>query len=458
MKNILYDASKIDRKNLMFDNKMLRALLIPIIIEQVLNSFMGMMDTVMVSNVGSSAMSSVALVDSVNTLVIQVFAAMATGASIICSQYLGSGDVKGCNRAAKQVLLTVFTISVVIMVLCLIFRRGLLHTVFGKVESEDMEQCLVYFFVTVLSYPFLALFSAGAAFFRAGGAAKFPMLVSFGANIVNIIGNAVFIFGMNMGVFGAALSTLISRIICMTVVYARLRKDKQPVVLREYFKIRPDMALIKKIVAIGLPAGIENGMFQFGKLAIQSMISSMGTVAIAAQSMAAIFENVNGVVGIGVGIGLMTAVGQCIGAGRKEEAKYYIVKFTWIGEIGILLSCILVFIAGRPVTIIGGMEPDAAALSLKMLTAITVVKPVFWSLSYIPAYGMRAAGDVKFSMIAATCTMWLCRVVLCVILINCFNIGAMAFWYCMFADWAVRGIVFTARYFSGKWMKNSLVG
>lgn len=456
IKNKLYDSSKIDKNNLLFSNKALFALLIPIIIEQLLNSFMGMADTMMVSNVGSEVISAVSLVDSMNNLVIQVFSAMATGATIICSQYLGSKDERGSNKAARQVVITVLTISMTITILGLLFRENLLSFVFGKIEQDVMNNALIYFLITVMSYPFLALFNAGAAFFRAGGNSKFPMRVSIISNVINIAGNAILIFVFNMGVAGAAISTLVSRIFCTVVIFYFLRKPKQPIVLNEYMKIRADMSLIKKVLAIGIPSGIENGMFQFGKLAIQSTVSTMGTSAIAAQAMTNILENVNGVFGIGVGIGLMTVVGQSIGAKRKEEAKYYILKLTGIAEIGIFASCLFVLAVTVPITRLAGLEPVSADMCLQMIIAITIVKPISWTLSFIPAYGMRAAGDVRFSMITSTITMWCCRVALCIFLVKVFHMGPMAVWIGMFADWTVRAIIFATRFIKGKWMNKTI--
>lgn len=439
--------------SLMFDNRALFALLFPIIIEQILNSFMGMADTMMVSNVGSTAISAVSLVDSINMLVIQVFSAMAAGAAIVCSRYIGAGDRQGSNRAARQVVLTVFVISVSITVLGVLFRKPLLHIVFGEVEEAVMSNSMIYFLITVLSYPFLALFNAGAAFFRAQGNAKLPMIVSVISNVINIAGNAVLIFVFNMGVAGAALATLFSRAFCMIVVFICLRKPNQEIIVRNYLAIRPDIPLIKQILAISIPSGVENGMFQFGKLAIQSTVSTMGTAAIAAQAMTNILENVNGVVGVGTGIGLMTVVGQCIGAKRYKEAKYYMVKLTVIAEIGLTLSCLLVYAIARPVTMLAGMEAKSTEMCICMVGAITIVKPLAWVLSFVPAYGLRAAGDVKFSMIVSVCTMWCCRVALCIYLVRTFSMGPMAVWYGMFADWTIRAIIFSTRFLSGRWLK-----
>lgn len=198
-------------------------------------------------------------------------------------------------------------------------------------------------------------------------------------------------------------------------------------------------------------------MFQFGKLAIQSTVSTMGTQAIAAQAMTNIMESVNGIAGVGIGIGLMTMVGQAMGAGRKEEAKYYIVKCTQLGLAGILISCLLVLGICKPVTWLAGMEPVSARMCFEMVAAITIAKPLFWAFSFIPAYGMRAAGDVRFSMITSTVTMWCLRVALCVFLVRAFQMGPMAVWYGMFTDWAVRGVAFFFRFRSGRWMKQTVV-
>ena len=453
----LYDKNKIEFNRLLYPTKAMFALLIPIVIEQFLNSLMGMMDTMMVSNVGSEAISAVSLVDSINILIIQVFAAMASGAAIICSQYLGSGKQDVSNKAARQVILTVLTISLSLTLFGLALRKPLLRLIFGQIEEGVMTQAQTYFLITVLSYPFLALFNAGAAFFRAGGNSRFPMKVSVVSNFINIFGNALLIFGLQMGVAGAALATLASRIFSAVVIFAFLRRPGQAIVVRDYLAIRPDMSLIWKVLAIGIPSGIENGMFQFGKLAIQSTVSTMGTQAIAAQAMTNIMESVNGIAGVGIGIGLMTMVGQAMGAGRKEEAKYYIVKCTQLGLAGILISCLLVLGICKPVTWLAGMEPVSARMCFEMVAAITIAKPLFWAFSFIPAYGMRAAGDVRFSMITSTVTMWCLRVALCVFLVRAFQMGPMAVWYGMFTDWAVRGVAFFFRFRSGRWMKQTVV-
>lgn len=438
---------------------MICSLLIPVVLEQLLNSIMGTADTMMVSNVGSAAISAVSLVDSINVLVIQAFSALAAGGAIVCAQYIGQKNKEKANESARQVLFIITAISVAVSLICLVFQKPLLRLIFGSVEPAVMRASETYFFYTALSFPFIAAYDSAASIFRAQDNTKGPMIISMISNVMNIAGNAVMICVFHMGVAGAALSTLISRIFCAVVVIIQLRKEKegQEIVVRDYFEIRPDWSMIRRILGLGIPSGIENSMFQLGKLAIQSTVSTLGTTAIAAQAMTNILENLNGIAAIGVGVGLMTIVGQCLGARRQDEAVYYIKKLCVIAEVIIIISCLGVFALTKPITILGGMEKESADMCFHMVMWITIVKPLVWIMAFIPGYGLRAAGDVKFSMIVSCCTMWACRFCLCVFLIRVMGFGPMGVWIGMFADWTLRGIIFTWRFHSRKWLQHKVI-
>lgn len=440
-----------------FSNADLGKLLLPLMVEQLLNCMMGTIDTMMVSNVGSAAISAVSLVDSVNILVIQAFSALSAGGSIVCAHFIGNGNKKEAGRCADQIVFIITFLSLMMTAACLILKAPLLRLIFGSVEADVMEASGIYFFYTALSFPFIALYDAGASVFRAQDNSRCPMLVSVVSNFINIGGNALLIWGFHMGVAGAAVATLLSRIFCAVTVMCFLRRKTLLIFVRDYWKIRPDGGLISRILKIGIPSGIENGMFQFGKLAIQSTVSTLPTAAIAAQAMTNILEALNGMAVTGIGIGLMTIIGQCMGAGRKDEAVYYIKKLTAISEVSIVICCLLVYAVTKPVTVLGGMEPESAALCISMMGAITLVKPFVWTLSFIPAYGMRAAGDVKFSMIVSCLSMWFCRVSLCVFLCRRLGFGPMAVWIGMFADWTVRAVIFTWRFYSKKWLDYKVI-
>jgi putative MATE family efflux protein len=441
----------------MFTRQALVRLMVPVILEQFLTSLMGTMDTIMVSNVGSAAMSSVSLVDSINVLIIQVFSALTAGGAILCAQYTGRRDKEGAEHSAQQLIFIVTAISVILCAVFMTVRRPLLRAVFGSVDADVMADSQIYFFYTVLSYPFIALFDAGSSIFRAQENTRLPLTASIIANIINIAGNAICIFGLGWGVAGAAIPTLLSRIFGAAYVLICLAKPGRFITVRDYIHIRPDTGCIRRILSIGIPSGIENSMFQFGKLAVQSTVSTMGTVAIAAQAMTNSLEALNGIAGMGVGIAMMTVVGECIGDGRNDEAVYYIKKMTFYAEIIVVISCVIFFVCTRPIMAVAGMEPASADMCYHMMFWITIVKPVVWTMSFVPAFGMRASGDVKYSMTVSCISMWVSRVALCIFLVRQFHFGPMAVWIGMFTDWSVRGLFFMLRFHSRKWLRHKLI-
>jgi len=260
-----------------------------------------------------------------------------------------------------------------------------------------------------------------------------------------------------MGVAGAALATLISRVLCTVAVMYFLRRPHQAIVVRDYRRMRPDMKRILNIMAVGIPTGIENGMFQLGKLAIQSTVSTLGTTAIAAQAMTNVLESLNSNAQIGIGLGMMTIVGQCMGAGRVDEAGKYIKRLTGYSYVTTAVVCAITALIVKPVTILGGMEAAAAALTIHMTLIICVVKPIAWPMAFTAAYGMRGAGDVRFSMIMSACVMWFCRVVIATVLIRFLGFGPMGVWIGMFCDWGVRNVIFSLRFRSGRWATKKVI-
>lgn len=441
----------------LFVNKKLAALLIPLALDQLLNSFMGTVDTLVVSNLGSAAISAVSLVDSINILIVQAFFALASGGTVVCSHYLGCKKEKHAKEAAKQLIFITFIMSVIIAGLCLAFNGPILKLIFGDVEPAVMTNAKTYFFFSAISYPFIALYDDGSSIFRAQENSRLPMLISIWANVLNLVLNLVFVWVFRWGVAGSASATMIARIFSMLAVMYRLRNPELEISLKNYFSIRPDWGEIRRILHIGIPSGVENSMFQFGKLAIQSTVSLMGTVAIAAQGMTNIIENLNGILAMGVGVGLMTVVGETLGAGRKEEAVYYIKKLCVIAEAVVIVSCLVMYALVRPITHFGGMEPVSAKMCIFMVTWITIVKPLVWVMAFIPAYGLRAAGDVKFSMTVSVLSMWLCRVTLAMILARVFHMGPMAVWIGMFTDWTIRCVIFTIRFKNRKWLNHQVI-
>lgn len=445
------------RGDKVYSNRDLKKLLIPLIIEQVLSSLMGTADTMMVSRVGSAAISGVSLVDSINKLVIFLFTALATGGTIICSQYLGRQDKADSDKAARQVLLSSFVLSLAVTAFCFVSYKWLLRVIFGRVEQSVMDAAVSYFYITIYTYPFVALFGAASAIFRASGNTRLSMIISVSCNMLNIIGNALLIFGLNMGVAGAALATLISNVIAAIVILICLARPGGEVNIGKLTAIRPDFRMIWLVLCVGLPTGIENAMFQFGKLIVQSTVSTLGTAAIAANAMVVVLELFTSMPSQAIGLGLVTVAGQCIGAGRLDEARFYTKKLTVWSAVILLICNWLIFFITRPVTRLAGMDPAAADMTVSVMLVISIVKPILWPMSFTPCNGTRAAGDVKFNMVVSSLSMWVFRVGLTTVLCRLLNVGLIGIWCGYFADWGVRSIIFTIRFHGDKWHSHKLI-
>lgn len=441
----------------MFSNRDLRRLLLPLIAEQVLTSLMGTVDTMMVSQVGSEAVSGVSLVDTINKLMLFLFTALATGGAIVCAQYLGRRDKEHSDQAGRQVMLTAFFFGLGVMALCLIGRKWMLHLIFGQVEQAVMDAAERYFLVTAFSYPFIALFNASSALYRSTGNTRLPMVVSVCSNLLNVAGNALLLFVFKMGVAGAALSTVVSFALASIVMLCLQRRPNQLIEIGRLTHLRPDWRMMALVLRIGLPTGIENAMFQFGKIMVQSTVSTLGTTAIAANAIVTVLEYMSSMPATAIGTGLMTVAGQCIGAGRLDEAKANTKKLTLWGAGALLAADLIILALTIPVTHLAGLDSDAAAMTFHVMLVISIAKPFLWPLSFLPINGMRAAGDVKFGMVVSTASMWIFRVGLTYVLCRVLDVGLVGIWCGYFVDWFVRSILFSLRYVSGKWTRHQVI-
>lgn len=320
-----------------------------------------------------------------------------------------------------------------------------------------MDNSLSYLFITALSYPFIALYNAGATSFRTSQNSRLSMVIAFGSNILNILGNIFFIFILNLGVAGAALSTLLSRIISAAIILILLKQPKQDLYIDSYLSIRPEIETITKILKIGIPTGIENGMFQFGKLVIQSTVSTMGTTAIAAQAMVAMLESFACQASIGIRLGMMSVVGKCVGAKEYEQARHYTILLTKYAWIACFICCATILFPIKQITSLAGMEAESAKLAIWLTRIVFTYKMIFWTPYFLPSYGLKAAGDVKFSMITSTLSMWICRVVDTIFLVHTFHMGPLAVWIGMVADWTIRSFIFLTRFKSNKWLEHKVI-
>ena len=437
---------------MLFSNKSLYKIIIPLFIEQILAVTIGMLDSVMVSSVGEAAVSGVSLVDTVNLLLSYIFSALATGGAVVSSQFLGRKEYDHARSSAKQLLYSVVFTASIITAIVLVSGKPMLSLLFGNVEADVMGHARIYFLITSLSYPFLALYNGGAALFRSMGNSKISMSVSMVMNFINVSGNALLIFGFHLGAAGAAAATLFSRIVGSVIMTVLLHDRKNVIYIEKLFSYKPDFKIIKSILGIGIPSGMENGMFQFGKILTQSLISAMGTAVIAANAVAGTLSSFVYAVGGAVGLTLVTVVGRCVGAGEFEQAKFYSKKLMKIEYTGLALMNIFLILFGKNVIAMYNLSPYSTDIAYKLLMWHALFNCTIWAVSFTLPNSFRAASDVRFPMIVSILSMWIFRVGLSYLLVLYFDLGIMGVWFAMFADWIFRGSIFATRFVRGKWL------
>ena len=442
----------------LFTRQQLIALLLPLIAEQALSVTIGLADTLMVSSVGEAAVSGVSLVDTFNTLMIQVMSALATGGAVVASQYIGHQETKNAKAAAAQILFIMAAFSCTVAAVVVLGRHWILRGIFGSIEADVMDYAQTYFLLSALSYPFIGLYSAGAALFRAQGNSKISMLSSLVMNVVNIGGNAIFIFGFHMGVMGAALASLISRAVACCAVLVLLQKPDCSLRVDNLAALRPDRSLIQRILRLGIPAGIENGMFQIGKLSVASLTSTLGTAAIAANAVANTTTTFLNIPANAVGMAVLTVVGQCLGAGEKQQAVGYARKLLFVAYVGAwFMNLTAFFFANRLVVTLFHLSPQAQAMALQVMRWFNVFSLFVWPSSFTLPNILRAAGDAAFTMRVSIFSMWVFRVGFCYLMVLCFHGQLLSIWMGMYLDWVFRSLCFFARFFSGKWLEQKVI-
>lgn len=445
----------LDRSNLLFSRDALIRLIVPLIIEQLLLMTVGMADTVMVTTAGEATVSGVSLVDNINTLIIQIFSALSTGGAVVVAQYLGRQETHSAKTAAKQLLYAMTGISAVLMILALIFRQHILSLIFGQVEPAVMDSALVYFLLTAAAYPFMGIYNAGAALFRAMGNSKVSMINSFIINVINILVNAILIFGFGMGAAGAGIGTLVSRIAAAVIIMVMLRHPGLTVQVDDIFHFEFNGSMIRRILFIGIPTGMENGMFQAGKLMVLNLITTFGTSAVAANAIANSISGVINVPGSAMGLAIITVIGRCIGAGDTRQAVHYTKLLVGCSYLSMLIMGSALFFSADFLVTLFNLSPEAMAMASQVLKLCAIANMLFWPMAFTLPNSLRAAGDAVFTMVVSLTTMFVCRVALSYVFACSWGLGLglLGVWLAMFCDWIVRAVCFLWRYWRGSWKK-----
>lgn len=436
---------------MLYTNKDLKKLILPLVMEQFLTLLVGMADTIMISGVGEAAVSGVSLVDTINVLVINVFVAFGTGGAVVAGHFLGQRDNKKACKAAWQTTLFSVLTAFVVTAVFIAFHDGLLHLVFGSVERDVMENAKDYLVVTALSIVPLALYNSCAGMMRAMNDSKTTMWISILMNIINIGGNAIFIFGIGMGATGAALATTISRVVAAVIIFCMMFRRDKSIHFVGQITLRFDLEYIKRILYIGVPNSLENSMFQLGKILTISMVSSYGTYSIAANAVCNTLAAFNVLPGLAINNALLAVVAVCVGAGEYEQARYYTKKLMKVATAFLVGMTLLVVLGGEWIIGFYSLSPEAAELAVKVFTYHGIMAVFFWLPSFSLPNTLRAAGDVVWSMAIGIFSMWVFRLLFSWLLGSYFGMGLMGVWIAMTVDWIFRGFCYTLRFKGHNW-------
>lgn len=448
---------KQDRSHYLFSNRELANLIGPLVIEQLLAVLVGMADSIMVANVGEAAVSGVSLVDNIMILIINIFAALATGGAVVAGQYLGRKDEKSACKAATQLVWFVSLSAVVIMILVYFEKDIILNQVFGHITAEVKGHADIYLLIVTASIPFIALYNGGAAIFRAMGNSQVSMRVSLLMNAINVTGNAILVFGLRIGTAGVAIPTLISRMVAAIVITVLLCNQTRILHIERTLKFRFDGRMIRKILAIGVPNGLENSMFQLGKILVLSLVSTFGTYAIAANAVSNAIALFQILPGMAISLAITTVISQCVGANDYEQVHYYLKKLLVIIYVAMAGTVALIFLALPLILKAYNLSDQTAAAATNIIHFHGISAMIIWPLSFALPAAYRAAGDAKACMYTSIVSMWIFRIGFSYLVGKYMGLGVFGVWVAMVIDWVVRAICFVIRYFNGKWKHGAIV-
>lgn len=438
---------------MLYTNKDLKKLIIPLVFEQLLAILVGMVDTVMIAGVGEAAVSGVSLVDTINILIINITAALATGGAVVAGHFLGQKDQKNAGRAAWQLLLFSIWLSIVVTIIFIAAHRPLLRGIFGQVEPAVMDNATTYLVITAFSICPLAIYNSCAALFRAMNDSRTTMLIAIVMNLLNAAGNAILIYGVKIGVAGAALATTFSRIVAAVIIMVLMFHKDRVISFYGQVTMKLDMDLIKRILYIGVPNGMENSLFQLGKILLLSLISTFGTYSIAANAVCNTLASFNVLPGQAINLALLSVASMCVGAGDYKQVRYYTGKLM---KIAILCTVIIssFLLAFAPVVMkMYHLTPQTAELAVQVIRWHAMLAMIFWIPSFTLPNTLRAAGDVMWTMVIAITSMWIFRIGFAYLFSHFTTWGLLGVWIAMTIDWTFRAVCYMVRFHGSRWQK-----
>ncbi len=448
---------QLPNNKLIFSNSYLLKLILPLFGEQFFSILVGIIDSIMVASCGEAAISGVSLIDTIYALFFFLATAFATGGAVVTSQYLGRKEYNNAKGAAKQLIY----ISVIFGILTALFfipiKKQLISLIFGNLEKAVFDASITYFDYIFLSIPFLCLFSSASALFRSAGNSKISLQVSIIMNILNVVFNAILIYGLNMGVKGAGIATLISRAVAGVLMIFFITKLNTQIRIKQLFKVRFNWYFLKKIFAISIPNAIENSVFQFGKIAVQSLVASLGVASIAANVVVGNLCTFANLPGVAISLASTTIIGQCLGAGEKKQARHYSRILISISVLAISIFAFVLILFRNPIIALYNLTPTSASLASSVSFIVLIMTSLLWTFAFSTPNLLRAAGDVKFTLVCSIISLFLFRITGAYVFTKIFECGLMGIWLAMIVDWICRSFCYLLRIKGNVWLEKKVI-
>ncbi|WP_342764150.1 MATE family efflux transporter [uncultured Methanobrevibacter sp.] len=441
----------------LYTNKALLYLFIPLLVEYALEFFVGLADSIMVASLGEAAISGVSLVDFLMQLLIFSFSALATGGAVVAGQYLGDNQIDKAQNSATQLVWFSTILSSVLMILVIILRQVLIGVLFGQIEADVWHNADIYLYIVSLSIPFIAIYNAGAAIFRTTNNATLPMKIMLICDVLNVVGNAFCIYYLGWDVRGVAIPTVISRILAAVAILHFAVDEDYKLHIKRTLKHKFDTKILKKVLQVGIPYGIENGLFQLGRVLILSLVSTFGTMAIAANSVGYAIGIFSVLPGFAINLGLTAIISNCVGANDYEQARYYNKKCLIIVIVSHIVINLVIFAILPLILGIYNLSDQTAVMASEMIIWHGIFAIIIWPLSFTVPATFRGAGDSKTVMYISLAVMFTCRIALSYVIADWMGVGVFGTWIAMFVDWYVRAAIYIYRYFSNKWTEYRVV-
>lgn len=438
------------------DLRSIMLLVVPLFFEQLFNTLLGTVNAMVAGNISQEAVAAISFVDSFNLLLTAFFIAVATGATVVVSQYFGRNDHEKAELAAGQAIFSMTVVGIVLMLPLLLFSRQIILLTMPSADPVVAHDAIIYLRFSALALPFFGLNAGTAGVLRGAGDSRTSMSIAFILNLVNIVCSLGFVRLLHWDIYGLGAALLTARVVSAIASFYIITHRQAHICLKR-IPLKPDLPVLKTIYKIGLPISVESILFQGGKFLNQTVLATLGTVQMTAFNIGFSLCNLRVVPAGAISIATSAIIGATLGENDKERAKKLLRQILFAD---MALNLVVVLASAPFIHLLPGLynaDGETAQIVIKSLHMLGIFQIISYSGSFALPNGLKAAGDVKTTTMISLMTTALMRVGLSCILATRFGMGAYGMQIGMAADWTLRFLLFGIRTARGKWVDKKVI-